>query len=940
MSIFENVLKITFTLCLVFIHAHLQKKTVNIKFLSFELEQVLYFLKTKAYDEDVNKKNLGGTSMVEKEDKKLEAQAHVDELVQKGLVALDEFRLLDQDQVDYIVAKASVAALDQHGVLAKHALDETGRGVFEDKATKNLFACEHVVNNMRHTKTVGIISEDDVTGLTLIAEPVGVIAGITPTTNPTSTAIFKSLISLKTRNPIVFAFHPSAQESSAHAAKVVYDAAVAAGAPKNCIQWITLPSMEATSALMNHPGIATILATGGNAMVRAAYSCGKPALGVGAGNVPAYVEKTANIQQAAHDIIMSKSFDNGMVCASEQAAIVDKEVYDEFKKELESYHVYFVNKKEKALLENYCFGVKANSKNCAEGKLNADIVGKPAAWIAEQAGFSVPEGTNIIAAEVTEVGPKEPLTREKLSPIIAVLKSENTEDGIAKSRQMVEFHGLGHSAAIHTRNEQLAKDFGREVKAIRVIWNAPSTFGGIGDVYNAFLPSLTLGCGTYGRNSVGNNVSAVNLLNIKKVGRRRNNMQWFKVPSKIYFERDSIQYLQKMKDVEKVMIVTDDAMFKLGFVHRVIEQLSLRPKKVTYTIFSDVEPDPDITTVERGAALMREFQPDTIIALGGGSVMDAAKVMWMFYEQPQVDFRDLVQKFMDIRKRAFRFPELGKKAKYVGIPTTSGTGSEVTPFAVISDKKNNRKYPLADYSLTPTIAIVDPAFVLTVPSSVTADTGMDVLTHAVEAYTSTLANDYTDGLALQAIKLVFENLESSVKNADFESREKMHNASTMAGMAFANAFLGMSHSMAHKIGGFFHTVHGRTNAILLPYVIRYNGTRPAKAATWPKYNYYKADVKFQDIAKMLGLPASTPEEAVDALAKAVYDLGVRVGIDMSIKGQGVDEKEYMDTVEEIAYLAYEDQCSPANPRLPMVADMVEILQDAYYGYKERPGRIK
>ena len=878
--------------------------------------------------------------MVEKEDKKLEAQAHVDELVQKGLVALDEFRLLDQDQVDYIVAKASVAALDQHGVLAKHALDETGRGVFEDKATKNLFACEHVVNNMRHTKTVGIISEDDVTGLTLIAEPVGVIAGITPTTNPTSTAIFKSLISLKTRNPIVFAFHPSAQESSAHAAKVVYDAAVAAGAPKNCIQWITLPSMEATSALMNHPGIATILATGGNAMVRAAYSCGKPALGVGAGNVPAYVEKTANIQQAAHDIIMSKSFDNGMVCASEQAAIVDKEVYAEFKKELESYHVYFVNKKEKALLENYCFGVKANSKNCAEGKLNADIVGKPAAWIAEQAGFSVPEGTNILAAEVAEVGPKEPLTREKLSPIIAVLKSENTEDGIAKSRQMVEFHGLGHSAAIHTRNEQLAKDFGREVKAIRVIWNAPSTFGGIGDVYNAFLPSLTLGCGTYGRNSVGNNVSAVNLLNIKKVGRRRNNMQWFKVPSKIYFERDSIQYLQKMKDVEKVMIVTDDAMFKLGFVHRVIEQLSLRPKKVTYTIFSDVEPDPDITTVERGAALMREFQPDTIIALGGGSVMDAAKVMWMFYEQPQVDFRDLVQKFMDIRKRAFRFPELGKKAKYVGIPTTSGTGSEVTPFAVISDKKNNRKYPLADYSLTPTIAIVDPAFVLTVPASVTADTGMDVLTHAVEAYTSTLANDYTDGLALQAIKLVFENLESSVKNADFESREKMHNASTMAGMAFANAFLGMSHSMAHKIGGFFHTVHGRTNAILLPYVIRYNGTRPAKAATWPKYNYYKADFKFQDIAKMLGLPASTPEEAVDALAKAVYDLGVRVGIDMSIKGQGVDEKEYMDTVEEIAYLAYEDQCSPANPRLPMVADMVEILQDAYYGYKERPGRIK
>lgn len=879
-------------------------------------------------------------SLVEKNEKVLEAQAHVDELVQKGLVALDKFRNLNQEQVDYIVAKASVAALDQHGVLAKHAFDETKRGVFEDKATKNLFACEHVVNNMRHTKTVGIVAEDEVTGLTLIAEPVGVICGVTPTTNPTSTTIFKALISLKTRNPIIFAFHPSAQESSAHAAQIVYDAAVAAGAPEDCIQWITKPSMEATSALMKHDGIATILATGGNAMVRAAYSCGKPALGVGAGNVPAYVEKSANIRQAAHDIVMSKSFDNGMVCASEQAAIVDKEVYDEFVAELKSYRTYFVNKKEKALLEEFCFGVKANSKNCAEGKLNADIVGRPADWIAEQAGFKVPEGTNILAAEVKEVGESEPLTREKLSPIIAVIKSESREDGVEKARQMVEFHGLGHSAAIHTNDEQLAKEFGTQVKAIRVIWNSPSTFGGIGDVYNAFLPSLTLGCGSYGRNSISDNVSALNLLNIKKVGRRRNNMQWFKVPSKIYFERDSIQYLQKMRNVEKVMIVTDEAMVKLGFVQRVIEQLHLRRNKVIYTIFSDVEPDPDITTVERGAAMMKDFEPDTIIALGGGSPMDAAKIMWMFYEQPEMDFRDLVQKFMDIRKRAFKFPELGQKAKFVAIPTTSGTGSEVTPFAVISDKKNNRKYPIADYSLTPTIAIVDPALVMTVPAHVTADTGMDVLTHATEAYVSTVANDYTDGLALQAIKLVFEYLESSVKNADFESREKMHNASTIAGMAFANAFLGISHSMAHKIGGIFHTVHGRTNAILLPYVIRYNGTRPAKTATWPKYNYYKADEKYQDIAKMLGLPASTPEEGVASYAKAVYELGERIGINMSIKGQGVDEKEYMERAEEIAYLAYEDQCTPANPRLALVSDMKEIIEDAYYGYKERPGRLK
>ena len=875
-----------------------------------------------------------------KTEKQIEAEAHVDILVRHGLKALEQFRELNQEQVDYIVAKASVAALDQHGVLAKHAYEETRRGVFEDKATKNLFACEHVVNNMRHTKTVGVISEDEVTGLTLIAEPVGVVCGITPTTNPTSTAIFKSLIALKTRNPIVFAFHPSAQESSKHAAQIVYDAAVAAGAPKNCIQWIEKPSMEATQALMNHDGIATILATGGNAMVRAAYSCGKPALGVGAGNVPAYVEKTADIRQAAHDIVMSKSFDNGMVCASEQAVIIDKEIYDEFIDEFKSYKVYFVNKKEKAQLEEYCFGVKANSKDCALGKLNADIVGRPAAWIAEQAGFSVPAGTNILAAEVSEVGEKEPLTREKLSPVIAVLKAENTEDGINKARQMVEFHGLGHSAAIHSKDAELVKQFGKAVRAIRVIWNSPSTFGGIGDVYNAFLPSLTLGCGSYGRNSVGDNVSAVNLLNIKKIGRRRNNMQWFKVPSKIYFERDAVQYLQKMKNVNKVMIVTDEAMVKFGFLQRVIEQLHLRRDEVVYTVFADVEPDPDISTVRRGAEVMKSFAPDTIIALGGGSVMDAAKVMWLFYEQPHIDFRDLVQKFMDIRKRAFKFPELGEKAKYVGIPTTSGTGSEVTPFAVISDKQHNRKYPLADYSLTPTVAIVDPAFVMTVPPHVVADTGMDVLTHAVEAYVSTLANDYTDGLALQAIKIVFQYLESSVKNADFESREKMHNASTMAGMAFANAFLGISHSMAHKIGGYFHTVHGRTNAILLPYVIRYNGTRPAKTATWPKYNYYRADEKYQDIARLLGLPAATSEEAVSAFAQAVYELGERVGIKMSFRDQGIDEKTWMAAAEEIAYLAYEDQCSPANPRLAMVSDMKEILEDAYYGYKTQPGRIK
>ncbi len=859
------------------------------------------------------------------------AQAEVNALVEKGLVALEEFRQLNQEQVDYIVAKASVAALDQHGVLAMHAYEETGRGVFEDKATKNLFACEYVVNNMRNLKTVGVISEDDVTGITEIADPVGVICGITPTTNPTSTTIFKALIALKTRNPIVFAFHPSAQQSSAHAARIVYDAAVAAGAPKNCVQWIEAPSMEGTSALMKHPGIATILATGGNAMVEAAYSCGKPALGVGAGNVPAYVEKSADLQQAVHDIVMSKAFDNGMICASEQAAIVDAEIYDDFIKEMKSYGVYLVNKKEKAMLEEFMFGAKANSANCAGAKLNANVVGKPAHWIAQQAGFEVPEKTNILLSECKEVGPKEPLTREKLSPVLALLKSHSREEGVKLAEQMVEFNGLGHSAAIHTKDATLAKEFGERVKAIRVIWNSPSTFGGIGDVYNSFLPSLTLGCGSYGKNSVGNNVSAVNLLNIKRVGRRRNNMQWFKVPSKIYFERDSIQYLQSMKGMERVVIITDRTMVDLGFVEKIAKQITARGNHVTYQLFADVEPDPSIETVRRGVELIRSYKPDTIIALGGGSSMDAAKVMWLFYEQPEVDFRDLVQKFMDIRKRAFKFPQLGRKARFIGIPTTSGTGSEVTPFAVITE--GDKKYPIADYSLTPTVAIVDPALVMTVPAHVAADTGLDVLTHATEAYVSVLANDFTDGLALQAIKLVFENLERSVKERDPEAREKMHNASTMAGMAFANAFLGMNHSLAHKIGGRFHTPHGRTNAILMPHVIRYNGTRPQKVATWPKYNHYKADVKYQEIARMLGLPCATPEEGVKCFAQACYDLAASVGIQMSFKEQGIDEQTWLDARRDIALLAFEDQCSPANPRLPLVEDMEVILTNAYYGYE-------
>ena len=866
------------------------------------------------------------------EEKELsEPQKEINGLVDRAQKALADFANYDQEKIDYIVAKASIAALDQHGYLAKLAVEETKRGVLEDKATKNLFACEYVVNHMRHLKTVGVIEDNDVTGIIKIAEPVGVVAGLTPVTNPTSTAIFKSLICLKTRNPIIFSFHPSAIKCSIAAAKIVYDAAVAAGAPKNCIQWIEEPSMEKTDLLIHNDGVATILATGGNAMVRAAYSCGKPALGVGAGNVPAYVEKSCDIKQAINDIVLSKSFDNGMICASEQGAIIDKEIYNDAIKMFKEYRAYLCNEDEKKKLEKYMFGVDGDP---SVAKLNAVVPGMNPVVLAKNAGFDIPERTSIILVECKEVGVNEPMTREKLSPVLAVLKASNTDDGLKKAKQFLEFGGLGHSAAIHTKNKELAEKFGDLVPAIRVIWNSPSTFGGIGNVYNSFIPSLTFGCGSYGHNSTDDNVSAINLLNVKKLGRRRNNMQWFKIPSKIFFERDSIEYLHQMKGIHKAIIVTDRSMVQLGFVDKITDQLKLRREPVQ--LFCDVEPDPSIQTVREGVELMRSFEPDTIIALGGGSSMDCAKGMWLFYENPDVDFNDLKQKFMDIRKRAFRYPSLGQKASLVCIPTTSGTGSEVTPFAVITDKVEHKKYPLTDYSLTPTIAIVDPTFTYSLPPKIIADTGMDVLTHATEAYVSTLANDYTDGLCIQAIKMVFKYLERSYKagfkdaERDDEAKEKMHNASCLAGMAFANAFLGMNHSMAHKVGAEFHVPHGRANAILLPFTIRYNGTQPDKLSTWPKYNYYKAAERYCELARMLGLPAKTVEEGVESYAKACGELGMRLGIQMNFKSQNLDEKEYLAQVDKLAFLAYEDQCSPANPRVPMIEDMKKILTDAYY----------
>ena len=857
----------------------------------------------------------------------------IDDKVALALKALDDYASFDQEKIDFIVAKCTVAALDQHGTLAKMAVDETGRGVFEDKATKNLFACEYMVNYLRDLKTVGIISEDPVTGITEVAEPVGVVAGLTPVTNPTSTAIFKSLLALKTRNPIIFAFHPNAQKCSSEAARIVYEAALKAGAPENCIQWIEHPSMDATSALMNHPGVSTILATGGNAMVKAAYSCGKPALGVGAGNAPAYIETTADIKQAVNDIAMSKAFDNGMICASEQTVIVDENIYEDVKAEFKHYNVHFCSPKEKKLLETYMFGYTAHSKGVENAKLNGAVAGKPAAWIAEQAGFKVDPQTSILIAELEKPGVQEPLSREKLSPVLAMEKASSVEDGFDKAEATVMLNGVGHTAAIHTRSAELAKKFGERIKACRLIWNSPTTFGGIGNIYNSFIPSLTLGCGSYGHNSVSGNVSAINLINIKKIGKRRNTMQWFKIPSKIYIEQNSITYLRDMREINRAFIVTDRTMVDLGYVSRITEQLAARKNKVQVQLFCDVEPDPSLQTVKKGWELMQAFKPDTIIALGGGSSMDAAKGMWLFYEHPEVDFADLKQKFMDIRKRAFQYPELGKKSHLVCIPTTSGTGSEVSPFAVITDKVNKLKYPLADYSLTPTVAIVDPALVMSLPAQVTADSGMDVLTHACEAYVSVMATDYTDALALKAVQMVFEYLPRAVHYGakDEEAREKMHNASTMAGMAFANAYLGMCHSMAHKIGAEFHTVHGRTCGTLLPYVIRYNGTKPEKPGLWPKYQYYNADERYCQLAHAIGLKFNTVQEGVEKFAKAVHDLGIEVGMAMNFKSQNVDKKEWEESLEKLAYLSYEDQCSPANPRVPMIKDMIELMRAAYEG---------
>ncbi|MEG0768829.1 MAG: bifunctional acetaldehyde-CoA/alcohol dehydrogenase [Ruthenibacterium sp.] len=855
-----------------------------------------------------------------------DVEKEIDIMVGKAKLALYEYLQMDQPTIDRIVHAMALAGLDKHQELARMAIDETGRGVYEDKVIKNMFATEYIWHDIKNEKTVGVLDENEMEGYVEVAEPVGIICGVTPTTNPTSTTLFKCLIAVKTRNPIIFGFHPSAQKCSAEAARIVYEAAVKAGAPANCIQWIEHPSIQATGALMNHRDVATILATGGPGMVQAAYSCGKPALGVGPGNVPCFIEKSADLHRACTDLMMSKTFDNGMICASEQAVIVEAPLEAEFERFMKANNCYFTNEEETAKLTKYMF------PDPNKGVL-PELVGKSAFWIASKAGIQVPEKTKILLAKLPKPSEEYPLSHEKLSPVLAYFVAEDKRQGFEYANRMLELGGLGHSAVIHTGSNEVADEYGVAMRVGRIIVNSPSSQGAIGDIYNTNTPSLTLGCGSYGKNSVSQNVTTVNLINKKRIAKRRVNMQWFKIPPKIYFEEDSIQYLEKMEDISRAFIVTDPMMVQLGNVDKILYYLRKRTEYCHSEIYSDVESDPSVECIMRGVEAMKVFKPDVIIAIGGGSAIDAAKGMWLFYEHPDTSFDGLRQRFLDIRKRAFKFPELGNKTKLVAIPTTSGTGSEVTSFSVITDKKNgNIKYPLADYSLTPDVAIIDPQFTYSMPKSIVADTGLDVLTHAIEAYVSVMASDYTDGLALHAIEMVFTYLEASYMG-DKLAREKMHNASCIAGMAFTNAFLGLNHSMAHKLGGEYHIPHGRANAILLPYVIKYNATKPTKFAAFPKYKEYVADERYAKIARRVGLcDAKTPtDKAVDCLIAAITDLLRKTERPLTIQGCGVKEGEFMSKLEELSYKAFEDQCTTANPVYPLVTEISELYKKAYYG---------
>ncbi len=858
------------------------------------------------------------------------------ETLEKALSELREaqkkFATYTQEQVDKIFLAAATAANKARIPLAKMAVAETGMGVVEDKVIKNHYAAEYIYNAYKDTKTCGVLENDTAFGIKKIAEPIGVVAAVIPTTNPTSTAIFKTLISLKTRNGIIISPHPRAKQSTIEAAKIVLEAAVAAGAPRGIIRWIDVPSLELTNLVMKEADI--ILATGGPGMVKAAYSSGTPALGVGAGNTPAIIDESADIVLAVNSIIHSKTFDNGMICASEQSVIVDKKIYDKVKAEFAARGCYFLNKAETE---------KVRKTIIINGALNAKIVGQRPVTIAALAGVEVPESTKVLIGEVTSVDLSEEFAHEKLSPVLAMYKSNDIQDAFSKAEQLIADGGYGHTSSIYldvlTQQEKL-DEFAARMKTCRILVNTPSSQGGIGDLYNFKLaPSLTLGCGSWGGNSVSENVGVKHLLNIKTVAERRENMLWFRAPEKVYQKKGCLPVaLDELKTVmhkKRAFIVTDTFLYENGYTKPITDKLD--EMGIVHETFFDVAPDPTLGCAKKGAEQLSAFKPDTIIALGGGSAMDAAKIMWVLYEHPEADFMDMAMRFVDIRKRVYTFPKMGEKAYFIAIPTSAGTGSEVTPFAVITDESTGVKYPLADYELMPNMAIVDADMHMTAPKGLTAASGIDAVTHALEAYASMLATDYTDGLALRSLKMVFENLPKAYDNGlhDPIAREKMANAATMAGMAFANAFLGVCHSMAHKLGAFHHLPHGVANALMIDEVIRFNASEvPAKMGTFPQYDHPHTLARYAEVADYLGISGKTNEEKLENLIKALDELKARVGIKSCIKDYGIDEKDFLDRLDDMVEQAFDDQCTGANPRYPLMSEIKEMYLNAYYGGKK------
>ena len=839
------------------------------------------------------------------------------------------FAAFSQEQVDAIFKAAAIAANKARIPLAKMAVRETGMGIVEDKVIKNHYAAEYIYNAYKDTKTCGVIEEDREFGITKIAEPIGVVAAVIPTTNPTSTAIFKALISLKTRNAIIISPHPRAKESTIAAARVVLDAAVAAGAPEGIISWIDTPALDLTNLVMREADI--ILATGGPGMVKAAYSSGKPALGVGAGNTPAIIDESADITLAVNSIIHSKTFDNGMICASEQSVIADKKIYEKVKKEFSDRGCYFLNEHEKNLVRKTII---------INGALNAKIVGQSAFRIAELSGVSVPESTKILIGEVESVDLSEEFAHEKLSPVLAMYKSKDFDDALEKADRLIADGGYGHTSSIYinvTTGEEKLRRFRERMKTCRILINTPSSQGGIGDLYNFRLaPSLTLGCGSWGGNSVSENVGVKHLINIKTVAERRENMLWFRAPEKVYLKKGCLPVaLDELKTVmhkKKAFIVTDSFLYEHGYTDPITKKLD--EIGIEHTTFFDVAPDPTLSCAREGAKQMHAFKPDCIIALGGGSAMDAAKIMWVLYEHPDADFLDMAMRFSDIRKRVYTFPKMGEKAYFIAVPTSAGTGSEVTPFAVITDDETGIKYPLADYELMPNMAIVDADMHMTAPRGLTAASGIDAVTHALEAYASMLATDFTDGLALRALKVIFKYLPEAYENGqtDARAREKMANAATMAGMAFANAFLGVCHSMAHKLGAFHHLPHGVANALMIDGVLRFNASEtPVKMGTFPQYEYPHTLERYAEVADALGIKGRNDSEKLENLIAAIDELKEKVGIKKTIRDYGIDEQDFLTRLDEMTEQAFDDQCTGANPRYPLMSEIKEMYLNAYYG---------